>query len=134
MAIVMQPKKTSRQQRVAEEIKRVLSDFLVRSSVWDNSTPLEISSSVIVEPAMISVSEVVVSSCLKHAKVFFVSISDRASNEDCLSFLEKHSPQLRRHLGANVRLKFTPDLRFYIDNSFEMGRKIDGILAKISEK
>ncbi|MDR1361706.1 MAG: ribosome-binding factor A [Holosporaceae bacterium] len=129
----MQQKKTPRQQKVAEEIRRVLSDFLVRGSVWNSNVLQGSSASTAVDPSMISISEVVVSSCLKHAKVFFVPISAGAtSREDCLSFLEKHSPLLRHHLGSSLRLKFTPDLRFYVDHSPEIGEKISGILAKIS--
>ncbi|GHT93228.1 ribosome-binding factor A [Alphaproteobacteria bacterium] len=121
----MQQKKNSRQQRVATEIKKVLSDFLFKCNIFDEDFAC-------VQPALISITDVVVSSCLKHAKVFVVSISNKFSNEDGVSFLQKHSPRLRYHLGSNLRLKSVPDLQFFVDDSFETAEKIESLLRNIS--
>lgn len=121
----MQQKKNSRQQRVATETKKILSDFLFKCNVFDDDFTS-------VEPALISITDVIVSSCLKHAKIFVVSISNKFTNEDCISFLQKHSPRLRYHLGSNLRLKSVPDLQFFVDDSFETAEKIESLLRKIS--
>jgi ribosome-binding factor A len=117
----MQTKRNNRADRVAAEIKKVLSRFLLHNSVVDVAD---------VNSSMISITEVVVSPCLGHAKVFVVSLCDvggsfslqkgearKNSNEDCLAFLERHSSRLRRYLGDNLRLRRVPDLRFFIDEN-----------------
>jgi ribosome-binding factor A len=119
----MLQKKNPRQQKIAAEIKKILADFLIRCNIFDENS--------VVNPSLISITDVEVSSCLKHAKLFVVSLSHNFSGEDCLLFLQKHSPKLRYHLGSNVHLKSVPELQFYLDNSFEQAKKIETLLKKI---
>ena len=43
--------------------------------------------------------------------------------------LEKHKKVLRTELAHKVALKFAPDLKFRIDESFEKSARIDALLA-----
>ncbi|MBE6447211.1 MAG: 30S ribosome-binding factor RbfA [Alphaproteobacteria bacterium] len=117
-------KENSRALKVAIEIKKVLSEYLICGTINDYSK---------VRPSMISITEVVISADLSHAKVFICSIAKDVSDNDCLEFLNQHSHQLRHHIAQSVRLKFVPELRFFIDTSFEYANKIDKLFKSINK-
>jgi ribosome-binding factor A len=41
--------------------------------------------------------------------------------------LNRHAKFLRGRLGRHIELKFTPDLRFLVDESFEAARRMDAL-------
>ena len=112
----------SRAARVAVELKKVLSEYLLCGTIDDYSN---------VRPSMISVTEVIMSVDLSHAKVFVSSISNDISSEECLEFLNQHVSQIRQHIARSVRLKFVPELRFFVDTSFEYASKMDKLLKAV---
>ncbi|MCR4555365.1 MAG: 30S ribosome-binding factor RbfA [Alphaproteobacteria bacterium] len=109
----------SRSDKVASEIKKVVSEYLIRGGL---------ESSEGVNPLMIVVTDVVVSSCLRHAKIFVSSISDDLSNDLCTDYLESHSFQIRKTVGSSIKLKFVPEIRFLADTSREKAKRIEDIL------
>ena len=120
---MMKSKKGSpRSHKVAEEIKRVVSESLVHGDIGSYEN---------VNPAMIAVTDVVVSSCLQHAKIFVSPISSDLSNDSCLNFLEYHNAQFRKCIADNIRLKFVPEIKFFIDDSIEYANKIEKLLANL---
>lgn len=119
-------KETPRRIRVASEVKKVISEFLLRGAVSDPAR-----SSI---TTMIAITGVDMSPDLQHAKVFFSSISPKISSEECAEFLENYKYKLRAHVGASIRLKHTPELRFLIDDSSEKAEKIENLLKKIAQK
>lgn len=116
-------KVSNRRTRVAAEIKKILSEFLLKKTIFDPESEINTS--------LISITDVIMSSCLQHAKVFAVSIAKNVSNEDCITFLEKHKSKLRNYLGSSIRMKYIPDLKFFVDDSFENAERISTILEKI---
>lgn len=115
-------KNFTRQQRVATEIRKVLSEFLLRNSIVDKECNM----------SLISVTDVTISPCLQHAKIFVIPISNEISNDQCLTCLEKHKSKFKAHIGNSIRMKYVPDLCFFIDNSFEYAEKIDALLKTIT--
>lgn len=114
-------KKTNpRSNRVAEEIKKVISESLLRG---------EIGSYESINPTMIAITDVEVSPCLRHAKVFISPMIDSIEKQEFLDFMEFHIPQLRKNIGHAVRLKFVPELHFFIDDTYEYAQKIENLLA-----
>jgi len=109
----------SRSDRVASEIKKVVSEYLIRG---------ELTGAEGVNPLMIVVTDVVVSSCLRHAKIFISSISDDLDSDICVDYLERHSSQIRKVIGSSVKLKFVPEVRFLADISRERAKRIEDIL------
>lgn len=109
----------SRSDKVASEIKKVVSEYLIRG---------ELESSEGVNPLMIVVTDVVVSSCLRHAKIFVSSISDDLNSDICRDYLESHSSQIRKTIGTCIKLKFVPEIRFLADTSREKAKRIEDIL------
>ncbi len=112
----------NRQQKVASEIKKILSEYLLRSSIIDDEG---------ISSSLISITDVTISPCLQHVKVYAVSLSKDFSDEDCVEYLKRHTPQLRYHLGSHIRLKFTPELNFFVDDSFAYADKIESLFQKI---
>ena len=109
----------SRSDKVASEIKKVVSEYLIRGGL---------ESSEGVNPLMIVVIDVVVSSCLRHAKIFVSSISDDLNSDVCRDYLERHSSQIRKTIGSSIKLKFVPEIRFLTDTSRERAKRIEDIL------
>ena len=103
---------------MASEIKKVVSDYLIRGGIGSYEN---------VNALMIVVTDVVVSPCLQHAKIFVSSI-DRKSSDEYIKFLELHSAQIRKAVGDNVKLKFVPELRFVEDTSSEEAQRIEDLL------
>ncbi|MDR2067834.1 MAG: 30S ribosome-binding factor RbfA [Holosporaceae bacterium] len=118
----MVEKKSARQNMVASEIRRVLSEYLLRNPIADFE----------VNTSFICITNVNISPCLQFAKVYIVSLSSEASNEKCLAFLKRYISKLKRCLGANIRLKFIPDIEIFIDDTWERAEKIESMLKKIS--
>ena len=115
--------KSTRQCKVASEIKKVVSEFFMRNSVIDSKN----SSTV-----LISVTGVEVSPCLQHAKIFVSHTGGNLTDEEILLSLENHSSKIRYHVGHEVKLRFVPELHFFIDDTYERAKKIDALLEQIS--
>lgn len=93
--------------RVAEEIRKILSELFIREEV-----PFSFSGS-----CYLTVEEVDVSPDLKNAKVyisFFTLNSASIASEEVLEELQAVTPRLRHLLGQKIHLKFTPNLSFKI--------------------
>jgi ribosome-binding factor A len=114
--------KPNRAQRVAERLKTELMEFLLRGGLR--------------EPALESVyvAAVALTDDLRHARVYFrltqpeVDAKDR--NAAC-SALERASGYLRRELSPRLQLKYMPDFKFFWDDAFDRGARVDAVLAEI---
>lgn len=109
----------SRSDKVASEIKKVVSEYLIRGELCGYEN---------IKTSMIVITDVVVSSCLRHVKIFVSSISDDLDNTICRDFLDRHSSQIRRVIGNGVKLKFVPEISFLSDISRERAQRIEDIL------
>ena len=110
---------SSRQLRVAELLRRCLSEILTRNDLY--------------EPALtnipITVSEVKCSSDLKLATVFVLPLGGNNAQEVVRSLANQKS-SIRKLLGKAVNLKFVPDLRFLEDKTFDQMDKTAMLLNK----
>jgi ribosome-binding factor A len=97
-----------RQLRVGELIRRTLSDVLSRGDVHDpdlNRIP-------------ITVGEVVVSPDLKTATAYVLPLGG-AGRDEMLEALRRNRTEIRRQVTRGMTLKFSPDLKFAIDETFD---------------
>ncbi|HUS56045.1 MAG TPA: 30S ribosome-binding factor RbfA [Thermohalobaculum sp.] len=99
---------TQRQLRVGETIRRALAEILTRG---DHHEPD-------LGGVPITVGEVRCSSDLRVATVFVLPLGGRDA-ERVLSGLERAKFELRRELTRSVNLKFSPELRFKLDETFD---------------
>lgn len=102
------PGPSQRQLRVGEVIRRSLSEVLARGDVHDPD----------LNRLSITVGEVTTSPDLRIATAYVLPLGG-TGQEDVLHLLARNKGELRRMIGKKVGLKFTPDLRFRIDETFD---------------
>ena len=102
------PGPSQRQLRVGELIRRTLSDVLARCEVHDTN----------LNKISITVGEVTTSTDLKIATAY-VCVLGGKQNADLISLLSKNKNELRRAMSKNLALKYAPDLRFRLDETFD---------------
>jgi ribosome-binding factor A len=99
---------SQRQLRVGETIRRTLSDVLVRGEVHDPD----------LNRISITVGEVRASPDLKVATVFVLPLGGQGA-EAALAALNRHRGELRHLVAKGMALKFAPELRFRLDETFD---------------
>ena len=119
-----------RPQMLGEEIKKVISDLLLYGRLKD--------------PAfsnMISVSGVDVSGDGSYATVYVSALSfdpekgiDEGLKKEILAAFDRCKGFIRSEIAKNVKLRYTPELTFRFDNSFEYGAKMDALIDSLDIK
>ena len=82
---------------------------------------------------MISVTKVKTSPDLRYARVY-ISLLNCKNVKETLDGLKSASGFMRTELAKRVNLRYTPELRFEIDDSMEYGARIENILKNIIPK
>ncbi len=102
------PGPSQRQLRVGELLRRALSDILNRGDIHDDE----------LNRLSLTVGEVRCSPDLKVATVFVLPLAGRGQ-ENALKILARNQGELRRALSKEVTLKYAPQLRFRLDETFD---------------
>ena len=108
-----------RQEKVAREVLRVLSTALFE----DAQDPRLLN---------VTITDVTMSADLSVASVRWLCPAD-ADRRDILDGLIKASPYLRGIIGEEIELRRVPNLKFYYDDAYENGLKMDALLAKLRQ-
>lgn len=103
--------------RVGEQIRHVLAEVLARGNVQDD----------VLTAHPTTVTEVRVSPDLRHATCFVVPLGG-TDQEEVLAALRRNARYLKGEVGHRIRMKYTPNLVFRIDESFAEANKIDSLL------
>lgn len=99
---------SQRQLRVGELIRRTLSDVLLRGDVHDPD----------LNRHSITVGEVRTSPDLKVATAYVLPLGGHGA-EDVLAALRRNTPELRHLVAKGLTLKYAPQLRFQLDETFD---------------
>ncbi|MEO0745474.1 MAG: 30S ribosome-binding factor RbfA [Pseudomonadota bacterium] len=102
------PGPSQRQLRVGELIRRTLADVLARGDVHDPE----------LNRMSITVGEVRTSPDLKIATAYVLPLGGDGQDE-VLKLLARNKGELRRAVSKKLALKFAPDLRFQLDETFD---------------
>ena len=102
------PGPSQRQLRVGELIRRALSDILMQGTIHDPD----------LNRISVTVSEVTASPDLKIATAYVCPLGGQGG-EDLIALLAKNKSEIRRSISKKITLKYTPDLRFRIDETFD---------------
>ncbi|MFD1195905.1 30S ribosome-binding factor RbfA [Seohaeicola saemankumensis] len=97
-----------RQLRVGELIRRTLSEVLLRGDVHDPD----------LNRMSITVGEVRVTTDLRVATIYVLPLGGEGKDE-VIKLLARNKGELRRIIGKKVALKFAPELRFQLDETFD---------------
>ncbi len=99
---------SQRQLRVGELIRRELADVLTRGDVHDAE----------LSRVPITVSEVRTSPDLKIATAYVMPLGGQGQKE-ALAALRRNKAELRHLVSRGLTLKYAPDLRFQLDETFD---------------
>jgi ribosome-binding factor A len=102
------PGPSQRQLRVAELIRRRLSDVLHQGDIHDPD----------LNRLSITVGEVTCSPDLKVATAYVLPLGGE-HREEALEALKRNRSEIRRVIGKGLQLKFSPEIRFRIDETFD---------------
>lgn len=108
---------SQRMLRVGELVRHALSAVFSRGEIED---PL-------LEGKVITVPEVRMTPDLKLANAYVMPLGGQGADE-VVAALNRHHRFIRGRIAPELDLKFAPDLKFYVDNTFEEFGKIDAIL------
>lgn len=102
------PGPSQRQLRVGELIRRTLSEVLSRAEIHDPD----------LNRISVTVGEVRTSSDLKIATAYVMPLGGEGQ-KDLIAILARNKGELRRLIGKRLELKYAPDLRFRLDETFD---------------
>lgn len=103
--------------RVGELVRHALAGVFARGEIDD---PL-------LEGKVITVPEVRMSNDLKLASAYIMPLGGEGADE-VVAALNRHHRFIRGRVAPELDLKFAPDLRFFVDNTFDEFGKIDALL------
>jgi len=106
-----------RTQRVGEEIRKIISERLIRGL----KDPV---------PGFVTIREVEVNSDFTMAKVFYSVIGSDDEKAGAQEVLNDNRGALRSEVGKKVRLRNTPQLTFVFDDSGERAARIHDLLRE----
>lgn len=99
---------SQRQLRVGELIRRTLSEILLKGEIHDPD----------LNRMSITVGEVRASGDLRVATVYVLPLGG-VNQEEALEALERNKYELRRAVTKAISLRNSPELRFFIDDTFD---------------
>ena len=114
------PGPSQRQLRVAELIRRRLSDVLMQGDIHDPE----------LNQLSITVGEVTCSPDLKVATAYVLPLGGKEP-ERALAALRQNRHEIRRAVGKGLALKFSPEIRFQIDETFD---RLDNTRAMFADE
>ena len=116
-------KEYSRTQRVAEQIQKELAQ-LIQLEMKDPRL------------GMVTVSIVEVSRDMSFADVYvsFLGVDDQEKIDESLKVLNQAAGFLRSQLARAIKLRFTPQLRFFFDNSLRRGAYLSSLIDEAVAK
>ena len=115
-----------RQERVAEEIRFLLSQQLQRDCL-----PIERNDNddLIKPRAPITITALDVSPDLRHAQIGVMPLGG-IGQETVVQFMRANAWYLRKFLAKQLKTRIAPELHFYLDNHFEQAARIDALIVK----
>lgn len=109
-----------RQQRLADELRAELSRLVLR----EMKDP---------RVGFATLTEVRLSSDLRHARVYVSVMGDEEDKEETLAALERAEGFLRGQLGRRMRLRHVPELDFVLDETLDRSERIEQLLEEADD-
>ena len=109
-----------RLERVRELLKREIGEAIRRDIPVDQA-------------GLVTVNDVEVAGDHKTATVFISILGGSEQQKTGLQLLQQARPRIQDHVAQTVVLKFTPKLRFELDDSIERGNRVLRIIEDIED-
>lgn len=110
-----------RTSRISEEVRKVISKEIM-NDLKDPRIPM-----------LTSITHVDVTRDLRYAKVYVSIYGEDEVKKKCIEGLKSAAGFLRKEIGRAIKLRYTPELIFEIDNSIEYGLHISELIHKIEK-
>jgi len=108
---------TQRMLRVGELVRHALAQLFALGEIEDDD----------LTGAVITVPEVRMSPDLRHASAYIMPLGGERAHE-IVEALNRHQRFIRGRIAPELDLKFAPDVRFLVDETFAEFGKIDALL------
>jgi len=82
---------------------------------------------------VVSITDLEISHDNSYAKVFYSVFAPEEQKELTIKAIEDDASKIRYEIGRRVRLRYTPELKFILDDSIERGAKVSELIDKISK-
>lgn len=112
---------TVRQRQIAKRIRFELSDLLLREAKDPRL-------------ALVTITDVTIDRELAYAEIYVGAMGAQDRRREVMDALQHAQGYLRHEVGARVRLRRTPELRFHWDPSLEHGERISQLLDMLKEE
>ncbi|WP_108396857.1 30S ribosome-binding factor RbfA [Devosia submarina] len=112
---------SQRMLRVGELVRHALADMFQRGDVEDDA----------LHGAVITVPEVRMTPDLKIANAYIMPLGGEHA-EEIVAALNRHRKFIRGRVAPQINMKYAPEVRFYVDDTFAEASRIDSLLR--SEK
>lgn len=108
---------SQRMLRVGELVRHALAAMFARGEIEDES----------LRGAVLTVPEVRMTPDLKIANAYVMPLGG-AHAEEIVEALNRHRKFIRGRIAPQIDLKYAPEVRFYVDETFEEAGRIDALL------
>jgi ribosome-binding factor A len=108
---------SQRQLRVGELVRHALAQLFSRGEINDD----------LVSASVITVPEVRMTPDLKLANCYVMPLGGEKADE-IVAALNRHKKFIRGRIAPAIDLKYAPEFRFFVDNTFDEFGRIDALL------
>lgn len=108
---------SQRMLRVGELVRHALAAMFARGDIEDDA----------LHGAVITVPEVRMTPDLKIANAYVMPLGGQHA-EEIVAALNRHRKFVRGRVAPQINMKYAPEVRFYVDDTFEEAGRIDSLL------
>jgi ribosome-binding factor A len=108
---------SQRMLRVGELVRHALAAMFARGEIEDDA----------LRGAVITVPEVRMTPDLKIANAYIMPLGGLHA-EEIVAALNRHRKFVRGRVAPQINMKFAPEVRFFVDDTFEEASRIDALL------
>lgn len=108
---------SQRMLRVGELVRHALADIFARGDIEDEA----------LVGAVLTVPEVRMTPDLKLAKAYVMPLGGAYADE-IVAVLNRHAKFIRGRVAPQINMKYAPEIRFYVDETFGEAGRIDALL------
>ncbi|KQN78154.1 30S ribosome-binding factor RbfA [Devosia sp. Leaf64] len=108
---------SQRMLRVGELVRHALADIFARGEIEDEA----------LVGSVVTVPEVRMTPDLKIANAYVMPLGG-VHAEEIVAALNRHQKFIRGRIAPRINMKYAPDVRFYVDETFEEAGRIDALL------
>ena len=95
-----------RQNKIGEKLRQLISNLLLKEEFYDQN----------LFGHEITITDVIISSDLRNAKIFVVSF-DKEKDDFIIRILNKKRKFIKYKIARNLNTKFVPEIKFFIDTA-----------------